>query len=276
MWPPRVFRAALCALLGRAALCAPRVFRAPQGPVAREARASLRSAPRLEARPCPPVPPAPSTPVGLGRCSAALRVVSKPGQAPPPPTGTAATSDECGDTLLASTSTRLKPPAPLHGQTVATLKPAAPLLTTFSLFERVSRSQRRCRFHSAAHVRSQRCHRFHSDGVRCPRTRQNSPSTARMHPRTRKNSPSALKTAQNEWFLSSRANFFTEVPLKGQRWANFVSAQAGTDLLRPSQSRNGHEKALPKECLVEMQNPHRWIAPRGAAARPEGLEPPTF
>ena len=26
----------------------------------------------------------------------------------------------------------------------------------------------------------------------------------------------------------------------------------------------------------EMQNPHRWIAPRGAAARPEGLEPPTF
>ena len=36
------------------------------------------------------------------------------------------------------------------------------------------------------------------------------------------------------------------------------------------------KKALPKECLVEMQNPHRWIAPRGAAARPEGLEPPTF
>ena len=38
----------------------------------------------------------------------------------------------------------------------------------------------------------------------------------------------------------------------------------------------GMKKALPKECLVEMQNPHRWIAPRGAAARPEGLEPPTF
>ena len=40
--------------------------------------------------------------------------------------------------------------------------------------------------------------------------------------------------------------------------------------------RMGMKKALPKECLVEMQNPHRWIAPRGAAARPEGLEPPTF
>ena len=26
----------------------------------------------------------------------------------------------------------------------------------------------------------------------------------------------------------------------------------------------------------DTQNPHRWIAPRGAAARPKGLEPPTF
>ena len=41
-------------------------------------------------RPGPPVPPEPSTPVGPDRCSAALRVVSKPGQAPPPPTGTTA------------------------------------------------------------------------------------------------------------------------------------------------------------------------------------------
>ena len=78
--------------------------------------------PRLEARPCPPDPPAPSTPaalgvlvcparprhrprvpqpgppdppapstsVGPGRCSAALRVGSLSGKVPPPPTGTAA------------------------------------------------------------------------------------------------------------------------------------------------------------------------------------------
>ena len=69
---PRVFRApegpvAVCAGGRRPGslmvlLVAPRVFRAPSGPAAREARASLRSAPRLEARPCPPVPPAPSTP----------------------------------------------------------------------------------------------------------------------------------------------------------------------------------------------------------------------
>ena len=38
----------------------------------------------------------------------------------------------------------------------------------------------------------------------------------------------------------------------------------------------GMKKALPKECFLKMQNPHRWIAPRGAAARPKGLEPPTF
>ena len=75
-----------CVLL----LVGPRVFWAPEGPAAREARASLRSAPRLEARPCPPVPPAPSTPVGPGRCCLVRCVVSKPGQAPPPPTGTAA------------------------------------------------------------------------------------------------------------------------------------------------------------------------------------------
>ena len=75
-----------CALL----LVAPLVFRAPEGPAAREARASLRSAPRLEARPCPPDPPAPSTPVGLGRCCLVRCVVSKPGQALPPSTGTAA------------------------------------------------------------------------------------------------------------------------------------------------------------------------------------------
>ena len=73
---------------------APLVFRAPSGPAAREARASLRSAPRLEARPCPPVPPAPSTLAasgvlvcgGPGPATAHRRC----GLAPPPPTGAAA------------------------------------------------------------------------------------------------------------------------------------------------------------------------------------------
>ena len=97
-------------------------------PPARSPHASLRlGVVDLEARPCPPVPPAPSTPAALGvlACGLVCRlearpgpaaahrhrgrslrrpphrrrlacwrvdwcVVSKPGQAPPPPTGTAA------------------------------------------------------------------------------------------------------------------------------------------------------------------------------------------
>ena len=70
----------------------------PAGPAAASNRAvlvvsvlsvSLRHRPRAP-QPGPPAPPAPSTPVGPGRCSAALRVGLKPGQAPPPPTDTAA------------------------------------------------------------------------------------------------------------------------------------------------------------------------------------------
>ena len=53
------------------------------GPPARRSRCELRSARRLEARPCPPVPPAPSTPVGPGvlTCCLARRLVVRPGPA---------------------------------------------------------------------------------------------------------------------------------------------------------------------------------------------------
>ena len=51
---PHWGRAVLFCLGGVLGCCvAPRVFRAPEVPAAREARASLRSAPRLEARPGP-------------------------------------------------------------------------------------------------------------------------------------------------------------------------------------------------------------------------------
>ena len=105
-WPPgpaaahrhrgQALRSLLIGGLPACLLVAPRVFRAPEAPAAREARASLRSAPRLEARPCPPGPPAPSTPVGPGRCSAALHIGLKPGQAPPPSTGITNLSRETG------------------------------------------------------------------------------------------------------------------------------------------------------------------------------------
>ena len=86
-------RAAWCALLGRAAWCARgrRPAREPSAP-----RASLGASPRSPARPrrrprAPqPGPPAPSTPAALVSLCVAGCVASKPGQAPPPPTGTAA------------------------------------------------------------------------------------------------------------------------------------------------------------------------------------------
>ena len=60
-------------------------------PSARSPHASLRlGVVDLEARPCPPDPPAPSTPAALVSLCVAGRVVLKPGQALPPPTGTAA------------------------------------------------------------------------------------------------------------------------------------------------------------------------------------------
>ena len=74
-------------------LVVPLVFRVPRGGrAAPDARASLRSVPRLEARLCPPVPPVPSMPVGAGRCvwcPVFWSVVSTLDQAPPPPAGAA-------------------------------------------------------------------------------------------------------------------------------------------------------------------------------------------
>ena len=106
--------------------------------------------------------------------------------------------------------------------------------------------------------------------------------------------------AHNRRFVACWAKFFAKTPLEGSCRAKFFAEQTVLaefcrtttqarlllGYLRLGSNRKaacwerhrriGMKKALPKECLVEMQNPHRWIAPRGAAARPEGLEPPTF
>ena len=97
----------------------------------------LGASSRSPARPCRrplalrQIPPVPSTPVGPGHCSAALRVVSKPSQAPPPPTGTAARPAGalhtggawCADVWLGASSrspagSRRHPPAPRPGPPV--------------------------------------------------------------------------------------------------------------------------------------------------------------
>ena len=66
-------------------LVAPLVFRAPEGPAAREARASLRSAPLLEARPYPPAPSTPVTPVADMRLGASSRSPARPCRHPRAP-----------------------------------------------------------------------------------------------------------------------------------------------------------------------------------------------
>ena len=144
-------------------LVAPLVFRAPEGPAAREARRphfvrrraskparalrSLRRPPRRRRRVavcaggwrparspsapravacCPDRSPAaarPARPLAVRAASFARRVVSKPGQAPPPPTGTAAralrtsgalhTSGACGAVVSFGASSR-SPARPCH------------------------------------------------------------------------------------------------------------------------------------------------------------------
>ena len=130
---------------GAGLLCGARPLCVPVGggPPARSPHASLRlGVVDLEARPGPAAthrhrgqalrrPPASSTPVGPGHCSAALRVVSKPGQALPPPTGTAADPSGalhtggawCADVWLGASSRSparpcRRPPAPQPGPPV--------------------------------------------------------------------------------------------------------------------------------------------------------------
>ena len=74
--------------------------------------ASSRSPAMPHHRPPAPrqIPPAPSTPVGPGRCFLVRCVVSMPGQIPPPPTGTAADPSgalhTCGAGALIGASSR--------------------------------------------------------------------------------------------------------------------------------------------------------------------------
>ena len=141
----------------------------------------------------------------------------------------------------------------------------------------------------------------HAPGRRCRRGHH------RAHVRNER--PTRMLSGQRAHEGAQATTYRANVRISGPRcpisgsWANFVEWRLGrnragrvlshhqsraptagrpsarieqeTDLPGPPQA-DGHEKALPKECMVEMQNPHRWIAPRGAAARPKGLEPPTF
>ena len=115
-------------------------------------------------RPGPPVPPAPFTPAAPARC-----VVSTSGQAPPPPTGTAARSSgpsgafhaggvcgvvrggastRCPAALLSLAVTHVKPSTPLLACALSPVKPTTPLQARYTHFWRYFIAQRRRGFHT--------------------------------------------------------------------------------------------------------------------------------
>ena len=175
------------------------------GPPARRPRCELRSARRLEARPGPTAahghrsqalrslrrPPHQWSRVC---CWLAWRVGSKPGQAPPPPRGTAARPRSCGlpMALHDKQRARLKPPSPLLVRACVGLKPPSPLRVRNGRFWCIFRLQWYCRFqwslfggeqwcrrfHAGLHQWLQRCYWFQRRHVVAPRARKSSPCSA--------------------------------------------------------------------------------------------------
>ena len=161
-------------LCGALPLCVP----VGGGPPARRPRCELRSARRLEARPgpaaahghrsqalppttgtaarpCrrpqapqpgPPDPPAPSTPAAPGVLMV-LYIVSRPGQAPPPPP--------------VLSVTRVKPSSPLLAGVLSSVKPTSPLRGRYTRFRRYFIEQRRRGFHGGVLRLPHWCSRFH-------------------------------------------------------------------------------------------------------------------
>ena len=162
-------------------------------PPAHRPRCELRSARRLEARPGPAGLAAASNRSGVSVCC--------PGQAPPPPTGTAAGPSgilhTCRAWLLACGSARClnvwpdpsKPASPLLVRAEPQLKPSSPLRARNGCFSCAFRSQRCCgfqrlllrgehwcwRFHAGLHQWLQRCHWFQSWHVAVSCARKSSP-----------------------------------------------------------------------------------------------------
>ena len=159
-------------------LVAPRVFRTPEGPAAREARASLRSAPRLEARPCPPVPPAPSTPaVPVVLVCPARPAAHGHRSRASGPSGTLLTGGACGSGV---SGPRHRLWAPLPGPAVSPVPsmPAVPVVLVCP-----ARPRHRLRaLQPGPPVPPQRRHRGTTSGLECPREARLGLTAAYTHP----------------------------------------------------------------------------------------------
>ena len=176
-------------------------------------------------QPGPPVPPAPSTPVGPGRCSAVLRVGLKPSQAPPPPTGTAARH------LLGP---RPSPPAltPLIPEPTRNFARNSPT----SLSNSEIRSLELQRFPTLLKLLPIELRAtFPVTSPRHSPVPQPSPTSAKkfallasISVHTRKSSPSTAQTAQNQRFFACRANFFAVCSRIHSSWASFFTLMGAT------------------------------------------------
>ena len=198
---------------------------------------------------CPDRSPAaarPARPLAVRAASFARRVVSKPGQAPqasrrppigrgvcvlpgqapPPPTGTAAGPSgilhTCRAWLLACGSARClnvwpdpsKPASPLLVGAEPQLKPSSPLRARNGCFSCAFRSQRCCgfqrlllrgehwcwRFHAGLHQWLQRCHWFQSWHVAVSCARKSSPRMPRCVREREKVRPACPKRLKNAVF----------------------------------------------------------------------------
>ncbi len=156
LWRRWCFGRRTCCPVGRAARCArgrrpscimlleaPRVFRAPSGPAAREiATREPKGSEWSISKPARTLRRPPHR--RRLRCCVRWHVVSRPALALPPPTGTAARPHRRPPVR---SGTLVKPSSPLLARAPSLVKPTAPLRARYTRFRRYFIEQRRRGFH---------------------------------------------------------------------------------------------------------------------------------
>ena len=161
---------------------------------------------------CLVCPWAAARPLAVRAASFARRVVSNPGQAPPPPMGDLSfvvhrvSSVHLAPSLVCLRSA-MKPTAPLLALPCSGMKPPSPLRARKGLFRANSNLQRCWRFQWGAQRGVQRCWRFQSWSVIASCARKSSPRISRSCRGARKSSPCKPKTGEKRCLLVRWASF---------------------------------------------------------------------
>ena len=157
-------------------------------------------------------PWAAARPLAVRAASFARRVVSNPGQAPPPPMGDLSfvvhrvSSVHLAPSLVCLRSA-MKPTAPLLALPCSGMKPPSPLRAMKGHFRANSNLQRCWRFQWGAQRGVQRCWRFQSWSVIASCARKSSPRISRSCRGARKSSPCKPKTGEKRCLLVRWASF---------------------------------------------------------------------